>query len=125
MNDTDRGGMTISSLLLTGLVVSLAVPEIALLILGVLRGTVDPNFTYILVGAALVVLVVVLTANYFVRRGIQDRLSSLVDVCRNFAGGNRSARATVSGDDEYARLAMSLNSLLDNQNFGSNGAPNG
>ncbi|HVB73247.1 MAG TPA: methyl-accepting chemotaxis protein [Ktedonobacteraceae bacterium] len=125
MNDTDSGGMTISSLLLTGLIVSLAVPEIALLILGVLKGSADPTFTYVVVGAALVVLVGVLIVNYFVRRGIQDRLQSLVDVCRNFAGGDRAARAVVVGDDEYARLAMSLNSLLDSQNFSAGGAPLG
>ncbi len=113
MNDTDRSGMTVSSLLLTSLIVSLAVPEIALLILGVLKGSADPSFTYVVVGAALVVLVGVLGVNYFVRRTIQNRLLSLVDVCRNFAGGDRAVRATVTGDDEFAMLAMSLNSLLD------------
>src|SRR2546421_8580084 len=122
MNDTDRGGMTISSLLLMGLIVSLAVPEIAILILGVIRGSVDQTvFTSAVVGTALVVLVGVLTVNYFVRRKIQDRLLSLVDVCRNFAGGDRAVRATVSGDDEFAMLSMSLNSLLDSQNFASGG----
>ena len=124
MNDTDKeGGMTVSSLLLTSLIVSLAVPEIALLILGVLKGSADPNFTYVVVGAALVVLVGVLGVNYFVRRNIQNRLLSLVDVCRNFAGGDRAVRATVTGDDEFAMLAMSLNSLLDSQNFTSGGSP--
>src|SRR5437588_7183552 len=122
MNDTDRGGMTISSLLLMGLIVSLAVPEIAILILGVIRGSVDQTvFTSAVVGTALVVLVGVLTVNYFVRRKVQDRLLSLVDVCRNFAGGDRAVRATVSGDDEFAMLSMSLNSLLDSQNFAPGG----
>src|SRR6266566_3219496 len=122
MNDTDRGGMTISSLLLMGLIVSLAVPEIAILILGVIRGSVDQTvFTSAVVGTALVVLVGVLTVNYFVRRKVQDRLLSLVDVCRNYASGDRAVRATVSGDDEFAMLSMSLNSLLDSQNFASGG----
>src|SRR5579859_7941901 len=125
MNDTDKGGMTISSLLLTSLVVSLAVPEIALLILGVLKGGTDPSFTYVVVGAALVVLVGVLGVNYFVRRSIQNRLLSLVDVCRNFAGGDRTVRAAFTGDDEFAMLAMSLNSLLDSQNFTSGGFAGG
>src|SRR5437763_4003232 len=53
---------------------------------------------------------------------VQDRLLSLVYVCRNFAGGDRSVRATVSGDDEFAMLSMSLNSLLDNQGFATGGA---
>src|SRR5712692_3007085 len=122
MNDTDRSGMTISSLLLTSLIVSLAVPEIALLILGVLKGGADPSFTYVVVGAALVVLVGVLGVNYFVRRNIQNRLLSLVDVCRNFAGGDRAVRATGTGDDEFAMLAMSLNTLLDSQGFAVGGA---
>ena len=91
MNDTDKGGMTVSSLLLTSLIVSLALPEIALLILGVLKGSADPTFTYVVVGAALVVLVGVLGVNYFVRRNIQNRLLSLVDACRNFAGGVSSS----------------------------------
>jgi methyl-accepting chemotaxis protein len=123
MNDTDRGGMTISSLLLTSLIVSLALPEIALLILGVFKGGTDPNFTYVVVGAALVVLVGVLGVNYFLRRSIQNRLLSLVDVCRNFASGDRAVCAAVTGDDEFAMLAMSLNSLLDNQNFTAGGGP--
>ena len=123
MNDSDNGGMTISSLLLTGLIVSLAVPVLAILTLGVMRGSVDATtFTYAAAGAALVVLVSVLAINYFVRRKVQDRLLSLVDVCRNFAGGDRAVRATVAGDDEFAMLSMSLNSLLDNQNFSMNGS---
>lgn len=125
MNDTDKGGMTISSLLLTSLIVSLAVPEIALLILGVVKGGTDPSFTYVVVGAALVVLVGVLGVNYFVRRSIQNRLLSLVEVCRNFAGGDRAVRATFTGDDEFAMLAMSLNSLLDSQNFTAGGSSAG
>lgn len=123
MNDSEKGGMTISSLLLMGLIISLAVPEIAILILGVIRGSVDATtFTTAAAGAALVVLIGVLAMNYFVRRRIQDRLLSLIDVCRSFAGGDRSVRAPVSGDDEFAMLAMSLNSLLENQTLSPHGA---
>lgn len=123
MNDSDKGGLTISSLLLTGMIISLAIPEGVILILGVMRGAVDATiFTAVAAGAALVVLVGVLTVSYFVRRRIQDRLLSLVDVCRNFAGGDRAVRAAVAGDDEFAMLSMSLNSLLDNQNTTGNTA---
>ena len=66
MNDTDKGGMTVSSLLLTSLIVSLALPEIALLILGVLKGSADPTFTYVVVGAALVVLAAGTFANVII-----------------------------------------------------------
>src|SRR2546421_9156529 len=116
MNDTDRGGMTIRSLLLMGLIVSLAVPEIAILILGVIRGSVDQTvFTSAVVATALVVLVGVLTVNYFVRRKVQDRLLSLVDVCRNYASGDRAVRATVSGDARLAMRSLSVKLLLHNQ----------
>jgi methyl-accepting chemotaxis protein len=124
MNDSDKGGMTISSLLLMGLIVSLAVPEAAILVLGVMRGSADATtFSIVALSGALAVLIVVLGVNYFVRRRVQDRLLSLVDVCRNFAGGDRAVRAPVAGDDEFAMLSMSLNSLLDNQNFTASSAP--
>ncbi len=123
MNDTDRGGMTVSSLLVMGLTASVAIPIIAIIVLGILRGTVDQTaFVYAIGLCALVVLLGVLTVNYFVRRRIQDRLLGLVDVCRNFAGGDRAVRATVTGDDEFAMLAMSLNTLFDSQGFAAGGA---
>jgi len=123
MNDTDKGGMTVSSLLVMGLTASVAIPVVAIIVLGVLRGVVDQTaFVYAVGLCALVVLLGVLTINYFVRRRIQDRTLGLVDVCRNFAGGDRAVRATVTGDDEFAMLAMSLNTLLDSQGFAVSGA---
>src|SRR5713226_7229583 len=123
MNDTDRGGMTVSSLLVMGLTASVTIPVVAIIVLGILRGVVDQTaFVYAVGLCALVVLLGVLTINYFVRRRIQDRTLGLVDVCRNFAGGDRAVRATVTGDDEFAMLAMSLNTLLDSQGFAVGGA---
>ena len=122
MNDTDRGGMTVSSLLVMGLTTSVAIPVVAIIVLGILRGVVDQTaFLYAVGVCVLVVLVGVLTVNYFVRRRIQDRTLGLVDVCRNFAAGDRAVRATVIGDDEFAMLAMSLNTLLDSQGFAAGG----
>src|SRR5258707_13655096 len=110
MNDTERGGMTVSSLLVTGLTASVAIPVIAIIVLGILRGFVDQTaFVYAVGVCALVVLLGVLTVNYFVRRKIQDRLLGLVDVCRNFAGGDRAVRATVPGEEDLALLSRSLN----------------
>jgi twitching motility protein PilJ len=124
MNDTDRGGMTVSSLLVIGLTISVAIPVIAIIVLGILiRGVVDQTVVVYIVGLfALVVLLGVLSVNYFVRRKIQDRLQALMDVCRKFAAGDRSVRAMVTGDDEFAMLSMSINTLLDSQGFASGGA---
>src|SRR6266702_4120133 len=74
---------------------------------------------------ALIVLLGVLLVNYFVRRRILDRVQGFVDVCRKYATGDHSVRALVIGDDEFAMLAMSLNTLLDNQGFtlGGTAAP--
>jgi methyl-accepting chemotaxis protein len=121
MYDTDRGGLTVSSLLIMGLTASVAIPVIAIIVLGILmRGVVDQTVVVYIVGLiALIVFLGVLTVNYFVRRKIQDRHQALVDVCRKFAAGDRSVRARVTGDDEFAMLAMSINTLLDNQGFAS------
>lgn len=124
MNDIDRGGMTLSSLLVIGLTISVAIPVIAIIVLGILlRGIVDQTVVVYVVGLfALIVLLGVLSVNYFVWRKIQNRLQALVDVCRKFTAGDRSARAMVTGDDEFAMLSMSINTLLDNQGFASAGA---
>ena len=123
MNDTDRGGMTVSSLLGIGLTVSVVIPVIAIIVLGILiKGVTDQTVVVYMVGVfALIVLLGVLLVNYFVRRRILDRVQGLVDICRKYAAGDHSARALVVGDDEFAMLSMSLNTLFDNQGFAFSG----
>jgi methyl-accepting chemotaxis protein len=124
MNDSEKGGMTVSSLLLTELIVSLAIPIVAIVILTLIHNsTSSTTFTWTAAGALVVVLVGVLSVNYLVRRKIQDRFLGLVDVCRNFAAGDRTVRANVVGNDEFGMLSISLNSLLDNPNFAASGSP--
>jgi len=124
MNETDRGGMTVSSLLVMGLTASVVIPVIAIIVLGILiKGVTDQTVVVYMVGViALIVLLGVLLVNYFVRRRILDRVQGLVDVCRKYAAGDHSVRALVVGDDEFAMLSMSLNTLFDNQGFASGGA---
>jgi len=123
MNDTDRGGMTVSSLLVMGLTASVVIPVIAIIVLGILiKNVTDQTVVVYMVGVcALIVLLGVLLVNYFVRRRILDRVQGLVDVSRRYAAGDHSVRALVIGDDEFAMLAMSLNTLFDNQGFSSGG----
>jgi methyl-accepting chemotaxis protein len=105
-----------------GLIASVLIPIMCLVFLGVVSPRTDTPFIPVVI-LSVVVLVGGLIANYIVRRRIQDRLLGLVDVCRNFVGGDRSIRAVVSGDDEFAMLATSLNNLLDSQNFASTANP--
>src|SRR5215469_13611690 len=123
MNDNDRGGMTVSSLLVLGLTASVVIPVIAIIVLGILvKGVTDQTVVIYMVGVcALIVLLGVLLVNYFVRRRILDRVQGLVDVCRRYAAGDHMVRAAVVGDDEFAMLAMSLNTLFENQGFASGG----
>ncbi|HEX6478556.1 MAG TPA: methyl-accepting chemotaxis protein [Ktedonobacteraceae bacterium] len=126
MNEHNTGGMTISSLLFTGLIASVAIPVALIIVLGILAHNIDPTtFVYVVALCVVGVLLGVLVINYFIRRKIQDRLLGLVDVCRNFAGGDRAVRAAVSGDDEFAMLGMSLNTLLDSQGFVSGAVASG
>src|SRR5579884_2229587 len=124
MNDRNKGTTSIDTLMKIGLSASTAIPVVLIAILGIFAHLIDPTAFVFLVGAcAMIVLVAVLTINYFVRRSIQGRLLGLVDVCRSYAGGDRAVRATVIGDDEFAMLSMSLNTLLDSQGFIAGGAP--
>src|SRR5438067_2445559 len=123
MNDTNRGGMTVSSLLGIGLTVSVVIPVIAIIVLGIfVKGVTDQTVVVYMVGVfALIVLLGVLLVNYFVRRRILDRVQGLVDICRKYGAGGHSVRALVVGDDEFAMLSMSLNTLFDNQGFAFSG----
>ena len=127
-SERNRGGTTVSTLLRSGLVASTAIPVAVIAVLGFIAtaqisGSAATTFVLIVVVCAIIVLLAVLSINYFIQRRIQDRLLGLVDVCRDYAGGDRTVRATVNGDDEFAMLSMSLNTLLDSQGVpAANGA---
>jgi len=118
--DRNRGGMTVGTLLRFGLVASTAIPVAVIVVLGIIAtaqitSSATTTFALIVGTCAIVVLLSVLIINYVIQRKIQDRLLGLVDVCRDYAGGDRTVRANISGDDEFAMLSMSLNTLLDSQ----------
>ena len=118
--DQNRGGMTINALMQVGLFASAIIPIIAIAVLGwyasrQISSNNSTQFVIAVVLFAVVVLLVVLYVNWYVQKKLRDRLLGLVDVCRDYAGGDRTIRATVIGDDEFAMLSMSLNTLLDSQ----------
>ena len=118
--DQNRGGMTINALLQVALIASAIIPLIVIAVLGwyaskQINGSNSQQFVITVVFCAALMFVVVLVANYYVQKKIRDRFLGLVDVCRDYTGGDRTIRANVNGDDEFAMLSMSLNTLLDSQ----------
>jgi methyl-accepting chemotaxis protein len=127
--DRNSGGMSVNNWMLVGLVISAVIPLASFAILGwfisqKLQSTgSDPTpFVLGILFCAIVVLIGVIISFYIVQRKLKDRLHDLVDVCRYYAKGDRNVRAKVSGDDELAMLAVSLNALLDNPNVAQGGS---
>jgi methyl-accepting chemotaxis protein len=131
--DRNGSGMTVNTLMLMGLGFSAGIPVVLIAFLGIfvsrqLQSSDATTFVLWIFAYAIATLIGVLTANYYVQRKIKDRFLALVDVCRDYAGGDRTVRASVNGDDEFAMLAITLNALLDNSgvaqgsvSFGSSG----
>ncbi len=118
--DRNKGGMTVNALMVTGITASTGIPVLLFALLGFVYVTLNSGsrtttFGLVILGCAITALLLVFTINYFVQRRIKDKLLGLNDVCRDFAAGDRSARAPVQGDDEFAMLSNSLNGVLDAQ----------
>ncbi len=126
--ERNKTGMTVNALLQTGMYVSAIIPVVLIALLGFIANQhiqIDSTFILWIVACAITVLIGILITNYFVQREVKSRILSLVDVCRDYTGGERTIRATVSGDDEFAMLTMSLNTLLDNQGTSQGSTPLG
>ena len=118
--DRSRSRMTIDALMQIGMYSSAVIPVVFIAVLGWyasqrLNASDATPFVLMAIACTILVLLGVLTINYFVQRQIKDRLLGLISVYRDFASGDRTIRAPVSGEDEFAMLSMSLNTLLDNQ----------
>ena len=115
-------GRSIGAQLNVLMVISTLVPALIVLGLGgwVINtrnsptGVLDPT---LLLGVTLVCVVVVLTAVAIpwirMRSVVRTQTLELADVCRQVAGGNRSMRAPVAGEDEFAVLAAAINAFVE------------
>ncbi len=114
--DQNRNGITVQTLMLVGLFVSAAVTVIAIALVDLIALQVKSQTFFLLaVGLVVVVLIVLIITNYLMQRGIRNRFNALADVCQEYAAGDRTIRAFINGDDDFAKLALSLNALLDSQ----------
>ncbi|HWS84181.1 MAG TPA: methyl-accepting chemotaxis protein [Ktedonobacteraceae bacterium] len=112
--DTSKSSMTVNSLMQWGVAISIAVPIILFALLAFISLNASSNtLLYVDTAFAFITLIVVFTVSQWVQRKVRERLASIADVCRDFSSGDRSARAVVSGDDDVAMVAMSINSLFD------------
>ena len=115
-------GRSIGAQLNILMIISTAVP--ALIVLGLggwminARNTAGelPSQT-LLLGATLLGLVIVLTAVAVpwirMRSMVRTQALELADVCRQVSSGNRSVRAPILGDDEFAILAAAVNTVVE------------
>jgi len=115
--ERNRGGMTVNALMQLGLFTSIGIPVILLALLSWLSTSLDHFSLMIAVLiCAVFVLLSVMIINYVIQGRIRDRIQQLTEVCRDYTSGDRTARTVVNGGDDFALLAMSVNTLLDNQN---------
>jgi methyl-accepting chemotaxis protein len=108
---------SVSSLMQMGIIASSAIVVLFFVVLSLVSLFISDHAILIMVilGCAIFVLIGVISVNSFVNRWIREPFLSLANICRDYAGGERTVRAQVNGDDEFALLQSSLNSLLDSQ----------
>lgn len=115
--DQNRSGATINALLWRGVISSMVVTAVAFALLAFLSLSISgTTFSFAIVGCAVIVLLGVVFINYyFSQRKIRERFQEVTDICRDYVSGDRAARAAVIGDDDFATLCASLNTVFDNQ----------
>jgi methyl-accepting chemotaxis protein len=121
--DQTRSSASIHALMQWEVLWSIAFPLVMFALLAFLSLSLKGSLLlYALIGGAVIVLVGVFITNYAIQRRIKNRFQEVTDVCRDYVGGDRSARVSVYGDDEFSQLCMTLNSLLDTQASSAPGA---
>src|SRR5262249_4697446 len=104
----------VNALMQWGVAISIAIPILLFALLAFISLNTDRStLLYIDTAFALITLIVVFGVNQWVQRRVRVRLASVADACRDFCSGDRTVRAVVSGDDDFAMMAGSINSLFE------------
>lgn len=117
--DSGRG-MSLASRMRWMMLAAAAIPAVLILALGMLvvqRVDLRPDEQgSVWIGTltcAILAMGVVAYLGYRIQRQVHERCLALVEVCKEVVDGDRSVRAEVLGDDAFAMLAASINSLLE------------
>lgn len=114
-----QGGMTVNALLQMGMIISVAIAVVCIAILAAvstpLNAGTSGTFFLVAVACAIIAVLGIITTNHLIQRRVKEHVNVLADVCRDYVGGDRSVRAPINGDDDFAMLSMQLNNLLDSQ----------
>jgi len=118
--DRNKSEITVNALMLAGITASTGIPVLLFALLGFVSVNLDTGpakttFGLVILGCAITALLLVFIINYIVQRKIKDKLLGLNDVCRDYVSGDYTTRATVQGDDEFAMLSNSLNTVFDSR----------
>jgi len=91
--DQNRSGTSVNALGWWGAFFSIAVTFLMFVVLAFLSLNLNGNsFLLAVAGCAVLVLVGILSINYVVQRKIKERYQELIDVCRDYLGGDRFRR---------------------------------
>jgi methyl-accepting chemotaxis protein len=121
MNPDSGRGMSLALRMRWILLAAAIIPAVMVLILGVWEvqrlptlSADDQLATWIATfTCAIISMLVVMYLGYRIQRQIHDRCITLVEVCKGGAEGDNTLRADVVGDDAFAMLAASVNSLME------------
>ncbi|HEY7780619.1 MAG TPA: methyl-accepting chemotaxis protein [Ktedonobacterales bacterium] len=124
MNSESRPGWSLAAQMNAFMAATIGIAGIAVFGLGLWAYTFAGNpaaagtslqTTVLAVTLAVTALAVFLVAGswLWMRATVRDRVLGLAEICQQVGSGDRSLRALVAGEDEFASLATSLNGLLD------------